>query len=304
MDKEECFTDYKAHCIQVEKVYDWVTLSSEIKLKEKICIDQQKPFTDCVTCPFKIPCSKTTPTMIWGKAGVDNISGSLTINYTSGCNNPLIIIINGDIVATLSEGQSFCTTIVNIQSVELLCHGNPTDTGFCIGEFKLLLHYQSVLADELDLKNINCFLSDSKGNPLRPLDPGAVICEEFSNDRENFQVPLSNREITTLNKVVLLKKGFITIQFFNKKGDLCNTCTVPFNEVEKVSLCAPPGTKVECEIISFGCEAFIIPSSDGCHPFVEIVIIISICQSVTTTAETIVGILGRICEKVPKGGSN
>jgi hypothetical protein len=299
---EQSFTDQMTHCIKATKVYDWVKLMSEIKIEEKICIDQQKTFTDMICCEFRVPCSKTTPSTLWTRAGIENISGTLSIEYTSGCGNPLVLIINGKIAASLSEGQSFCTTIVDLQSVELLCQGNPNDSGFCIGEFKIVLHFQPAM-DELDLKNVKCFLSDCHGRPLCTSDPRSLICEEISDERKTTQVTLSNGKTQTLNKVVVQKKGFITIQLFDKTGNLCKTCTVPFSEIETILLCAPPETKLECKILHFDCEAYVIPPIDRCNPFVEIAIIISICQSVKTTAETIMEVKGILCEKARQGDS-
>ncbi|MFC6600972.1 S-Ena type endospore appendage [Ectobacillus funiculus] len=207
----------------------------------------------------------------------------------------MIVIINGKVAASLFEGQSFCATIVDLQSVELLCQGKD-DSESCIGEFKIVLHFQSAV-DECDLENVKCFLSDCHGHPLYASDSCSFICEEISNKRKSFQVALPNGKIKRLNKVVVQKKGFITIQLFNKTGNLCKTCTIPFTEIETILLCAPPGTKLECEILSFDCEAYVIAPADGCTSFVEIIIVVSICQSIQTKAAVIMEIEGVLCKK-------
>ncbi|MFC6600973.1 S-Ena type endospore appendage [Ectobacillus funiculus] len=83
--KEQSVTEQMKHCIKVTKMYDWVNLMSEIKIKEKICIDHPEIFTDIICCEFRVPCDRTTPSTIWAKAGIENISGTLAIEYTCGC---------------------------------------------------------------------------------------------------------------------------------------------------------------------------------------------------------------------------
>jgi hypothetical protein len=267
------FPNQKTHCIEVTKVYDWVNLKSDKQLAEKVCFEKCKPFTDIICCDFQIPCKKITPTTLWTKAGIEHIDGTISIEYILGCGHPLTILINGNIVASLMEGQSFTATISDLQFVELLCQGNSIDADFCLGEFKITLHYQYEEM-KLDCGSVKCFLSDQYGHPI---DFCTIVCEEISKNREPVQVGGN-----LLSRVAIRKKGFITVQLFDKTGGLCKVCTFPFTIIEHPLLCAPSGTRLECEIVQCSCKAYCTPIMEQC---VEISIFLSICQSIQSVAE-------------------
>ena len=98
-----------------------------------------------------------------------------------------------------------------------------------------------------------------------------------------------------LQRVDLLKQGFVCVQFVNHKGEICLKCIFPFSEVETVVLCAPHGTEINCEITDVDCRAHVIPSFHNNTHCIEIVIILSICQSIKSVEEVIIELKGTIC---------
>jgi hypothetical protein len=277
------FPNQKTHCIEVTKVYDWVDLKSDLQLAEKICFDKCKPFTDIICCDFQIPCKKITPTTLWTKAGIEQIDGTISIEYLLGCGQPLTILINGDIVASLMEGQSFTATICDLQYVELLCQGYSNNADYCLGEFKITLHYQFEEM-ELDCGSVKCFLSDQHGHSI---DFYTIVCEEISRE----PVPVGEN---LLFRVAIRKRGYITVQLFDKTGCLCKVCTLPFTIIEHPLLCVPSGTRLECEIVQCNCKAYCTPITEQC---IEISIFLSICQSIQSVAEVKIGVKGVLCNK-------
>jgi hypothetical protein len=282
------------HCINVLKVFDWVTRLVNIRLKEMI---EVKPLiqSNVICCPFSAPCDGTRTT-VWTGMGLKNITGSITIRYCSGCDKTMDIFVNGKKLASLQIGQTFSATVDQLALIEVQCNGQP-ETCFCDGELKIKLHFDLRDDNEIDMKNVKCFLSDSEGNPLDPLKPETIECKEISdpNNRRNVTITLPNGKMVILQAVDVLKTGFVTVQFFNKKGEIIKVCTFPFSEVERFFLCAPEGTTVDCEITDFQCKVHAIPLFNKSAECIDIVIFIDICQSVQTVSEVKLEIEGEVC---------
>ncbi|SES17915.1 hypothetical protein SAMN04487944_12212 [Gracilibacillus ureilyticus] len=96
-----------------------------------------------------------------------------------------------------------------------------------------------------------------------------------------------NGEKVTLQKVTVSKKGYITVQIW-QKGKLCKIGTIPFQLVEELILCAPTGTHIECEVTDFMCSAEI---TKDC-----INIEIRVCQQVKAVAEAIIEVEADLCQ--------
>ncbi|EIJ78032.1 regulator of chromosome condensation-like protein [Bacillus methanolicus PB1] len=138
---------------------------------------------------------------------------------------------------------------------------------------------------------VECFLSDSKGNPLNPLGEGSILCSEIG-DRKDVIVSLPNREPITLQKVNILKSGFVVVEVISRNMSK-KTLPIPFHVIEALLLCAPVGTSVHCKITDFVCEARIIRDTN--QNFQQLDLFISICQSVHTEAEVKLEVKGKLC---------
>lgn len=142
---------------------------------------------------------------------------------------------------------------------------------------------------------IKCFLSDSNGNRLDPLAEGSILCSEIPQigGRKDVIVSLPNGKTVTLQKVKVLKKGFIVVEVSGRNITML-TSPITFQVVETLFLCAPDGTSLHCEITDFECDASII--CDVNQNFQQLDLLISICQSIHTEAEIKLEIEGVLCE--------
>jgi len=265
-------------CIRTKKVYDWVTRLATIKIVESI--DIKKLLNNCICCDFSTSCdgSKTT---LWTNVGLSRVSASVVVRYCGGCNGEMDIFINGKKEGSIHPGQSFCGSFQDIEIIEVRCNPSQKPDGICDGELKINLHFDHVF-DELINKNVSCFLSDCHGKKLDPYKKGSLECIEISDphNRREVEVKLSNGKVIILQEVIILKRGFVTIEFSNRKGKHKKKCTFPFREVEILFLCAPIGTKIVCEITDFRCRAVAVPDKHKKHSCFDIVIILEICQSI------------------------
>ncbi|TCL43642.1 uncharacterized protein DUF3992 [Thermolongibacillus altinsuensis] len=293
MSVQSMFTEKQ--CINVLKVFDWVNRFVNIRLKEVIEI---KPIieSNLICCRFSIPCDGTRTT-VWSGIGIKNLVGSITIRYCSGCDGTMDVIVNDKKLASLKIGQTFSATVNQLTTVEVQCNGQPV-SGFCDGELQIKVHFDLRDENEIDIQNVKCFLSDREGNPLDPLKPGTIECKEISDphNRRNVNITLPNGKMVILQIVEVLKTGFVTVQFFNKKGEIIKVCTFPFSEIERFFLCAPEGTTVDCEITDFQCKVHAIPSLNKSAKCIDIVISLDICQSVQTVGEVKLEIEGKECK--------
>ena len=68
-----------------------------------------------------------------------------------------------------------------------------------------------------DIKHTKCYLSDSNGHPVSRC---TASCKELTspNDRTNVQIMTPAGKLVTLQRIDLLKQGFVTVQFFHRKG--------------------------------------------------------------------------------------
>jgi hypothetical protein len=100
--------------------------------------------------------------------------------------------------------------------------------------------------------------------------------------RKNVNVRLSSGETVTLQKVIVLKKGFFVVRISNMRGESCTSSLQPFSVCEEFLLCTPEGTFLKCDITEFKCNACFICIQDdaGNQSFQQIDVSISICQNV------------------------
>jgi hypothetical protein len=147
---------------------------------------------------------------------------------------------------------------------------------------------------------LTCFLSDANGNPVDPAAPGSIVCTEViqPGGRETRTVQLPNGETVQLQKVKVLKEGFVAVTATGN-GMTCHTTGIQFVIVEKFFLCAPPGTTVHCTITDFECDASLIncgavaSPSPANPPLLEIHV--NMCQSIEMEADVKLEIIANFC---------
>lgn len=294
--------DDKKHCIRTKKVFDWVNRIVHIKEKEIIQFPRKKEeFKDCICCDFKIKCNSRFRTPLWTGYGIHHIAATVQIKLTSSCGCSLDIFVNGKKIDSISKGQSFCATLGDIKLIEVQCRNdecNQTDKkSCCCGEFLINIHSLNENKFDCDIKELRCFLSDKDGNEIDPYAPHSIECKELLKDfpRQDIKVTLPNGKKVNLQKVTILKSGFITVHFLNSKKIVCKECTFPFSEVETFLLCAPPGTEIKCDISDFECNVYQLPLPGKEKDCIKIQLSIQICQSIQVIGEVKVEIIGKIC---------
>lgn len=289
------------HCVKVSKLYDWVNKSTVIKLKEIIQLDQKK-FDDVICCNFSVPSGELERTILWTTYGINQIGGSICINFKSGHGNILSVFVNGEKQAEINEGSSFSATFTHLESIEVQCNGENTPS--CHGEFKIMFHYHPSddykINSTRDIKKTICYVCDCHGNPITCDSSCLNTCKELtcSENRECVQVKDERGETILLHTVDFLVEGFICVQFINNKGEICSKYIFPFSEVETVLLCAPPDTEINSRVIDVNCRTHIIPSSSFYNNTncIELVIMLSICQSIYSYNKVIIELMATLCQ--------
>lgn len=152
---------------------------------------------------------------------------------------------------------------------------------------------------------VECFATDETGTPVDPLAPGAILCQEIPqpDGRASGQFQLPDGSTVTLQKVKVLKKGFVVVRVTNPNGLSCTTGPIPWAVSEKFFLCAPPGTFLQCEITDFECDANLICRASATTPgefeFQQLDISINLCQNVQMEALVKLEITADFCQPRP-----
>ncbi|WP_433748143.1 Kelch repeat-containing protein [Falsibacillus pallidus] len=139
----------------------------------------------------------------------------------------------------------------------------------------------------------SCYLTDSNGQRLDPLGENSIRCEEVvqPSGRKETVVRLPNGTSVVLQKINLLKSGFIVVEVSGANGS-CTTEPIPFNIDENLLLCAPEGTTIDCKVTSFDCFSTIQCSGDI---FRQLNVFLTICQSIKVTADTTIEVQAGRC---------
>ncbi|MFZ0371628.1 MAG: hypothetical protein WAM07_18695 [Halobacillus sp.] len=144
-----------------------------------------------------------------------------------------------------------------------------------------------------------CILTDESGNPVDPLAPGSILCTEkvLVDGRQNVNVTLATGETVTLQRVIILKKGYFVIRVSSRRGE-CISSPQPFSICETFLLCAPEGTSLNCDITDFDCNACItcVPDDFGDPTFQQLNVSINICQSVQIESTATLEIESNLCQ--------
>ena len=274
-------------CVKVPKVYDWITKEADFHTCSS--------FAECVTITdqicnnFTLECSSDT-TSLW-VANSDNIpgAGTISVSFDEGCGDELAVFVNDNLAFSVGKGKTRVQTVASLRSLKVSC---PNGTGSCKGEYTLRIHHkfqQNYFPDSKD--SIECYLTDPCGNRICPFLIDTIECVEIpqSNGRQNKNFLMPNGQIVTLQKINILKKGCIGIEF-KRNGKLCKKL-VPFEFTEELFLCAPQGTRIKCDIIAFDCMA-VIQENDSCA-WVEVYI--NVGQCVQSEADVTVALEGKYC---------
>lgn len=274
------------HCIKVLQIHDWVTRPIKIKLRTGYTAPN-KMAKDTICSHFRIDCMTTCSQIIWIGKGLTPITRSFTIKFNKGASSLLDVMVNDKIAATLKPGQSFSTTVANLQIVELVCRKTGDASSCCEGDFFFCLHYSfSGPETEIDYNRTKIYNSDSNGNRINGIE-----CKVLSNKRQNT-------DCQTYQEIPILLQGYITIKLFNKNGDLICSYVEPFSEVETFCLCYPPGSFAACEITDYSLKYWPIPQIKECSTNKdELFILIAFCLSVEVLSKVIINMKGKRCDK-------
>ncbi|MDR4886979.1 hypothetical protein RGU12_05355 [Fredinandcohnia sp. QZ13] len=143
--------------------------------------------------------------------------------------------------------------------------------------------------------SVNCFLSDSMGNPVETgfQNNNQVTVQEIGQ-RQPVTVTLPNGDRVTLQRVKVLIRGFITVEILGDMDNvLCRTKTpIPFVTTQTFLLCAPEGTELNVHVSLAECDATLI-----CEPDIQqLDISLTLCLEVQTEADVKLEIEARHCQ--------
>ncbi len=145
------------------------------------------------------------------------------------------------------------------------------------------------------LLNVNCYLSDSLGNPVDPNSPNSITVTEIvqPQGRQSVVVHLPKGRKITLQKVKVLIRGYIVVAISDLQGTVTSVSdAIPFATVQTFFLCAPPGTTLNSHVSYFETDANLIWDNKS---FSQLDISITICLDVQMEAQVKLEVEGKFC---------
>ncbi|KAB8135776.1 hypothetical protein F9U64_10935 [Gracilibacillus oryzae] len=111
-------------CIVSSVVYDWLTFDECIK-KTKLIPDVAKKciLDDCICINFNVNCLNNEPTVIWEAIGMVVNTATFSIKHCGPCDNPYTILVNDEIVASVTNDSIYQTEVTNLRNISVIREG-------------------------------------------------------------------------------------------------------------------------------------------------------------------------------------
>ncbi|MCH1626251.1 S-Ena type endospore appendage [Ferdinandcohnia quinoae] len=283
----------ETHTIKVTKYTDWTYRLSTNELVEDITKDIE---IETIFKEIKVNC-RGLPEVVWkiNKRYEIGFPATVTIFYESGCDGVMTVILNGEPSNLLLEGDCESFTVEHLRAIEIECDG---EIGDCIGLIEITFHLDQFI-NWLHASDIKSIICDHRGHQFDSPNDYPIHCHEIPQEyeRETVDLTLPDWNTVTLQKVQLVKVGYVAITFLDGVHRIFTTSPVPIQLEDKVLLTAPEGTKITCEILDVDCSAIFVQSNSTDDVLSnKVKITITIYQCIMVDATLLVKVEGRVCK--------
>ncbi|MBM7702946.1 S-Ena type endospore appendage [Metabacillus iocasae] len=270
-------------CVKVPKLYDWV--AKESTFHTCISLDTCCTISNQISEDFTLNGS-SAPQLLWKiREETATTAGTLTVFFSEGSSDVLDVFVNGTFSFFVPKGKVRSMTLDSFHSIEISC---PNDDDVCSGSFSLSIHEKQVRALIPDPESVTCYLANCDDTRLAPCC-NEIQCTEVSHVRKDQVVIMPTGDVASLQRIFLSKTGCIAVSY-KIDGKLYKRI-VPFYFREQLLLCAPNGTRVECDITHVECIPTVTIYDDG--SFINLSI--TICQNIKSTADITFSLKSNLC---------
>ncbi len=277
----------ETHCIKVTKFTDW---TYQLTRTEWIADILENVDFSTIVDEFIVPTGEA-PKIVWSADHkfTKGLPAAVTILFESGCGGEMNIVVNGKVQYTLSEGECLTFETEHLKTIEVSSEG---DEGEFMGLFEIGFNPHLFLS-WLYSSDVKCFLSNKEGilHLSHKLPP--ITCIEVPQiyGRDSLTLTLPDWNTVELQKVKVLKEGFVILQFFYNSDCVFTTEPIIFKAEDKVLLKAPKQTRVDCKVLEADCQ--VVETNIGeIGPSFEIKLKITLYQKIMTVEEVIVEVEG------------
>ncbi|MEK5443684.1 S-Ena type endospore appendage [Fredinandcohnia sp. FSL W7-1320] len=277
----------ETHCIKVTKFTDW---TYQLTRTEWIADILENVDFSTIVDEFIVPSGKV-PRIVWSADHqfTKGLPATVTIVFESGCEGEMIIGINGKVQHSLNEGECHTFEVEHLKTIEISCDG---DEGEFMGLFEIEFN-PNLFLSWLYSSDVKCFLSNQEGilHHSHKLPP--ITCTEVPQmyGRDSLTLTLPDWNTVVLQKVKVMKVGYVIFHFFYNRDCIFTTEPIKFIAEDKVLLKAPKHTEVDCEVLEADCQVDEINIGDSGISF-EIKLKISLYQKIMSVEEVIVEVEG------------
>lgn len=275
------------HLIKVTKFTDWLCKYLKFQWVEDVVKDIDfNPIIDDIS----IPCGRE-PRTVWevNKQFQYGLPAAVTILFESGCGAEMFIWINGVEKYSLKEGECRTFQIEHLKTIEVSCNGG---NGVCNGMLEIKYKPEEFI-QWLSFAEVKCFFSNSEGE--RQPDCSSIRCKEMKQygGRDTIQLTLPDWNTVELQRVKLLKKGYVVLMFYVNGHCIYTTKPILFEGIEQVLITAPEYTDIKCEVLECDCQ--VVETKVEKRQSFEVKFSITMFQRIMAVKDVVVEVEGTYC---------
>ncbi|WP_010283310.1 BMQ_0737 family morphogenetic spore coat protein [Bacillus timonensis] len=283
----------ETHCIKVTKFTDWTYQLTKSEFKENIL--KNVDFKTIIE-EIKVPCGKPSKT-VWK---IENqftigVPAKVSIYFEDGCDGEMQVGINDKPQCSINKGECETFEVEYLKSIEIGCDGKDGD---CTGLFEIEFK-PDLFVNWLHHAEVQCFFSDVHGNIHGSHKLPPIKCTEVKQQhgRDSISLTLPDWNTISLQRVKILKKGFIILKFVDNHYCIFTTKPIVFNATDNVLLTAPKQTMVKCTVLEGDCHARVKDKNDDDDTLsFEVLVSLSLYQKIMTVEKVFLEVEGRLCK--------
>lgn len=285
--------EMESTCVRVKEVYDWMETRTCKELVRRVLVpNSTSEAEECICIPYYVRNDSEDPSPIYTTVGLNAVESCYAVTHTCTGNCELTILVNGKEETSLASGDTHLAEKDHLESITIL--PDPYGQG-CKGTLTLDISYSAGSpAREFQRRELPCYLTTAEGTILTSAGPDTFYWQiEKTSEQRSF--PLRDGSRVLLNKISAAFRTHVTVDIYDRAGDVVTPCTFPVEIEETYYLCAPDGCKFEGYVTEFLPNAYVIPAEENGCVCLDIHLSLCISHRMKAFGDRTAAIRGALC---------
>ncbi|WP_157796498.1 S-Ena type endospore appendage [Bacillus sp. FJAT-45037] len=248
----------------IERREEIVNVTIEKSQPKESKLGKRRHREPCIQQEFYVEANNEDPSVVW-KVNKHNIivGGTMTIEYNRGAKQPnLELWVNGQILTTLSYGQSFSCTLTDVREVALKCH--KQESGFAAGHLTLQLVLMDKEKDKKKTVSYGCEVKELHAS-TKIIDADCQYKGEKNHSNEHFI------------DIILTGEGILYSGVEGKRGGYVER--FPIFSVTSIRIDRPKDSMIEVSETCRTCRVYEAPQNK-IQIILSVVLLLEVSKSV------------------------